>query len=172
MTLVLFSFRCLILILISSFSMLIQPGLSWHASSADMSAFYSMPSCWAAMQEMMVCGYKISQILGGNLGVDSMNLGALSEECCKSINDVSSKCTFDGVINPLNLFLPPFVKDLCFGNKNGDFLKPNHPFVDDPIYGPFLKNALLKNNHGSTRKLHRILPIRSRLFIPNYNLPP
>ncbi|KAK4369905.1 hypothetical protein RND71_009380 [Anisodus tanguticus] len=134
-------------------------GLSWHVSSADLSEFYSMPQCWAAMEEMMVCGYKISQILGGNSGGDG---------CCKAINEVSSKCAFDGV-NPLNLFIPAFVKDMCFGN-NGDLFTPNYPFVDDP-YGP-LKNAKLKKKHVSTRKHHRTLPTRRGLFVPNYNLFP
>lgn len=138
--------------------MLIQPGLSWHAPSSDLSEFYSMPQCWMAMEELMVCGYKISAILGGNLGDGSMNIGAISVKCCKAINDVSSKCAFEGV-NPLNAFIPPFVKDLCFGNNNDNLFKPNYPFVDDS-FSP-LKKSPLKNNHVLPRRLHRTLPIRS-----------
>lgn len=94
--------------------MLILTGLSWHAPSTDLSEFYDMPPCWMAMQEMMVCGYKISAILGGD---GSINIGIIGDKCCKAINDVSSKCTFQGV-NPLDAFIPKFVKDLCFGNNN------------------------------------------------------
>ncbi|KAF3636212.1 putative MATE efflux family protein 6-like [Capsicum annuum] len=112
--------------------MLIQPGLSWHAPSADMSQLYSMPPCWMAVQELMVCGYKISAVLGGNLGGGSMNIGSIGDGCCKAINDVSSKCAFDGV-NLLNFFIPPFIKDLCSENKGDDLFKPNNPVVDDPI---------------------------------------
>uniref|UniRef100_M1D0Z5 Uncharacterized protein n=1 Tax=Solanum tuberosum TaxID=4113 RepID=M1D0Z5_SOLTU len=155
---ILSSFPCLILILILSFSMLIQPGLLWHAPSGDLSEFYAMPQCWMAMEETMVCGYKVSAILGGNLGDGSMDLVAIGNKCCKAINDASSKCTFEGV-NPLNAFIPQFVKDMCVGINKENLFKLNYPFAYDQFRHP-LKNSLLKNNHVLHRKL--TLPIRSR----------
>ncbi|CAN4103582.1 unnamed protein product [Withania somnifera] len=145
--------------------MLIQSGFSWHPPSVDKSEFYSMPQCWMAMGDMMVCGYKISLILGGHLGDGSMNLDAIGDRCCKAINDVSSKCAFEGV-NPLSLFIPPFVNDLCFGNK-GDLFTPNN---NDP-FGPS-ENGPIENNPVSPRRLYRILPSRTHLFIPSYNIFP
>ncbi|CAN4113092.1 unnamed protein product [Withania somnifera] len=135
--------------------MLIQSGFSWHPPSIDKSEFYSMPQCWMAMEEMMVCGYKMSLILGGNLGDHgSTNLSAIADKCCKSINDVSSNCTFEGV-NPISLFIPPFVKDLCFGIK-GDLVK-------DPI-GPLMKIAPIEINNVSPRRVYRTLPTRYGLL--------
>ncbi|OIS97125.1 hypothetical protein A4A49_33537 [Nicotiana attenuata] len=125
------SFLYLLLVMISSFSMLIQPGLSRYTSSTDVTEFYSLQQCWAAMEDMMVCGYEISEILGGNL----MSLNVVSEECCKAINEVTNKCAFYGLNNPFNFLVPPFVKDLCYNNNGNGVLSTPSPFVVDP-YGP------------------------------------
>ncbi|KAK4713027.1 hypothetical protein R3W88_018934 [Solanum pinnatisectum] len=118
--------------------MLIEPGLLWHAPSSDLSEFYAMPQCWMAMEETMVCGYKVSAILGGNLRDGSMDLVAIGNKCCKAIDDVSSKCTFEGV-NSLNAFIPQFVKDMCIGINKGTLFKP---FAYDQFTRPLNNHVL------------------------------